>query len=380
MPPKRYLQKICFLGITVLIIASLARAETIELGMSTALSGPNQLLGQAMYQGMKACFDETNRRGGIRGRKINLTVLDDGYEPDNVLTNTLQLIDQQKVIAIVGNAGTPTAAISAPLANSRGVVFYGAFTGADLLRKTPSDPYVFNFRASYRQEMEVIVRDIINQGISPKQIALFLQDDSLGQTGFEITKAALEKTGFHQNDQLLVTRYPRNTLAIQSAIEALVRAQPEPEAIIIVGAYQPIAQFIRFAHRIFPNTRFYNLSFAGASLLSDALEGIQGRIYMTQVVPPAATASTENAGSTNFIWREGYFAAQVLVKALENIDEEITSDQLKTALNSLGTFYLEDFGVLSLGSNDHQASDLVWLTRFDHSLKWQEVRSDRVGK
>lgn len=101
---------------------------------------------------------------------------------------------------------------------------------------------------------------------------------------------------------------------------------------------------------------------------------------MTQVVPPAATASTENAGSTNFIWREGYFAAQVLVKALENIDEEITSDQLKTALNSLGTFYLEDFGVLSLGSNDHQASDLVWLTRFDHSLKWQEVRSDRVGK
>lgn len=69
MPPKRYLQKICFLGITVLIIASLARAETIELGMSTALSGPNQLLGQAMYQGMKACFDETNRRGGIWGAR-----------------------------------------------------------------------------------------------------------------------------------------------------------------------------------------------------------------------------------------------------------------------------------------------------------------------
>lgn len=368
--------KSCYIGIIALIAGGIVHAETIELGMSTALSGPNQLLGHAMHQGMMAFFDETNRHGGIQGRKINLTVLDDGYEPDNVLTNTLQLIDQQKVIAIVGNAGTPTATISAPLANSRGVVFYGAFTGADLLRKTPPDPYIFNFRASYRQEMEVIIRDIINRGISPQRIALFLQDDSLGQTGFDITKAALEKFGFRQSNQLLVTRYPRNTLAIQNAIEALVQAKPEPEAIIIVGAYQPIAQFIRFAHRIFPNTRFYNLSFAGASLLSDALGGIHGRIYMTQVVPPSTTVPATNTDKANFIWREGYFAAQVLVKALQKIEGEITSDRLRTALNSLGAFYLEGFGMLSYDATDHQASDLIWLTHLDSSLSWQEVRSN----
>ena len=376
MHPNRCLCITGVIGMISLILVSLVRADTIELGMSTALSGPNQLLGQAMYQGMNAFFDETNRRGGIRGRKINLTVLDDGYEPDNVRTNTLQLIDQQKVIAIVGNAGTPTAAISAPLANSRGVVFYGAFTGADLLRKTPPDPYIFNFRASYRQEMEVIVRDIVSRGIAPQRIALFLQDDSLGQTGFEITKAALEKLGFNHSDQLLVTRYPRNTLAIQRAIEALVQAKPEPEAIIIVGAYQPIAQFIRFTHRILPNTRFYNLSFAGASLLSDALGGIYGRIYMTQVVPPATKPAMEDNNTASFIWREGYFSAQVLVKAMEKIDGEITSEKLKTELHALGTFYLEDFGILSFDVTDHQASDLIWLTHFDHSRKWQEVRSN----
>lgn len=376
MHPNRCLCISGVIGMISLILVSLVRADTIELGMSTALSGPNQLLGQAMYQGMNAFFDETNRRGGIRGRKINLTVLDDGYEPDNVRTNTLQLIDQQKVIAIVGNAGTPTAAISAPLENSRGVVFYGAFTGADLLRKTPPDPYIFNFRASYRQEMEVIVRDIVSRGIAPQRIALFLQDDSLGQTGFEITKAALEKLGFNHSDQLLVTRYPRNTLAIQRAIEALVQAKPEPEAIIIVGAYQPIAQFIRFTHRILPNTRFYNLSFAGASLLSDALGGIYGRIYMTQVVPPATKPAIEDNNTAGFIWREGYFSAQVLVKAMEKIDGEITSEELKTALHALDTFYLEDFGMLSFDVTDHQASDLIWLTHLDHSRKWQEVRSN----
>lgn len=324
-----------------------------------------------MYLGMNALFEEINQQGGIRGRMINLTVLDDGYEPDSVKVNTIQLIDQHKVIAIVGNAGTPTAAIAAPIANARGVVFYGAFTGADLLRKIPPDPYIFNFRASYRQEMELIVQDILDRGISPYRIALFLQDDTLGQTGFDITKAVLEQSGFKHTDRLLVTYYPRNSLAIQSAIKAMIQATPKPEAIIIVGAYQPAAQFIRFSHRIFPNARFYNLSFSAASLLADALPGIHGRIYMTQVVPPAETGSEEQ----DFIWREGYLAAQVLVKALQSIPGEITGDTLKQALEKLGSINLEGFGTVTLNPGDHQASDHVWLTHLDKTRQWNSVKT-----
>lgn len=365
------LYKKCCAGIFFLFFYSLAHAEPIALGMSTSLSGPNQLLGRAMYQGMNTYFNEINQQGGIHGQMINLTVLDDGYEPDSVMANTNKLIDEHNVIAIVGNAGTPTAAIAAPMANARGIVFYGAFTGADLIRKTPPDPYIFNFRASYRQEMEVIVQDILDRGISPHRIALFLQDDSLGQTGYDITKAALEKFGFNQIDQLLLTRYPRNSLAIQGAINAMIHASPEPEAIIIVGAYQPAAQLIRFSHRIFPNTRFYNLSFSAAYLLANALPGIHGRIYMTQVVPPAETFSEEQ----NFIWREGYLAAQVLVKALKSIPGNINSDSLKQALEALGSFNLEGFGTVAFDANDHQASDHVWLTHLDKTRKWNRVKA-----
>ena len=324
-----------------------------------------------MYLGMNAVFEAINREGGIRGRMINLTVLDDGYEPDSVMVNTMQLIDRHKVIAIVGNAGTPTAAIAAPIANARGVVFYGAFTGADLLRKTPPDPYIFNFRASYRQEMEMIVQDILDRGISPHRIALFLQDDMLGQTGFDITKAALEKSGFKHTDRLLITRYPRNSLAIQPAIKSMIEATPKPEAIIIVGAYQPAAQFIRFSHRIFPKARFYNLSFSAASLLADALPDIHGRIYMTQVVPPAEN----DAEGQNFIWREGYLAAQVLVQALQSISGAITGDSLKQALEAMGSLNLAEFGTITLNPGDHQASDHVWLTHLDKTRQWNSVKT-----
>ncbi len=386
-----------YVSILFLVLISFAQADTIELGMSTTLSGPNQNLGRDMYQGMQAFFDETNQQGGVHGQKINFTVLDDGYEPTSVLENIRELIDHHKVIAIVGNVGTPTAAVAAPKANARGVVFYGAFTGADILRRTPPEPFIFNFRASYRQEMEMIVRNIIDDGISPHRIAFFLQDDSLGQTGFDMAKAALEKFGFQQTDELLITRYQRNSLSIQNAIIDMIRSKPEPEAIILVGAYQPIAQFIRFSHRIFPQTRFYNLSFSGAPILADALEGIYGRIYMAQVVPPITSVASVTSGasvtsitpdtpktdtnseteqSQNSIWREGYFAAKVLVTALNSIQGDINSLNLKTALEAMGTFNLEDFGMLSFGPNDHQASNHIWLTHLNKALEWEVVKTN----
>jgi len=359
-----------------LMIQAVSHAQTIELGMSTSLSGPNQLIGHAMHEGMRAYFEETNRQGGVNGRKINLNVLDDGYEPDSARTNTLKFIKDYKVIALVGNVGTPTAAVSTPLANEHGVVFFGAFTGADILRKIPPDPYVFNFRASYQQEIDVIVQDIIERGISPYQIAFFLQDDSFGQTGYDNAAQALIAHGFMHTDQLLVTRYPRNTLAIQNAMHDLIYARSDLKAVIMIGAYKPIAQFIRFAHRVFPDTLFYSISFSGANLLTQALNGIHDRIYMTQVVPPVITHETKiptYGNEQNLIWQEGYLSAQILVKALEQIQGEITGSTLKTALEAMGTFELDQFGTLFFSADNHQASRLVWLTHLDHTLNWTVV-------
>lgn len=361
------------LGIIFLTLSNCVQAVSIELGMSTALSGPNQYLGRAMYEGMLACFDEVNQLGGVQGQKIHLTVLDDSYQPDSALKNTKQLIDQYKAIAIVGNVGTPTAAKAAPEANAQGVVFYGAYTGADILRKTPPEPFVFNFRASYRQEMEVIIRDILDHGIAPRRIAFFLQDDAYGQAGYEMAKVVLETLDFQYIDELPVTRYQRNSLSIQNAIKSMIYAKPKPEAIIIVGAYKPSAQFIRFTHRIFPEARFYNLSFSGAPALADALAGLYGRIYITQIVPVSSLHIAENSEEQNVIWHEGYLAAHVLVMALKRIQGKIDSNRLREALEALGEFNSKEAGMISFNRMDHQASDYVRLAHLDKTLKWKVI-------
>ena len=352
--------------------------------MTTALSGPNQFLGQAIRDGMLKRFTEANERDEIPGKTIELIVLDDSYDPDEAFKHAQTLIDVHKVIALVGNVGTPTAARTEPLANEKSVVFYGAFTGADILRQTPPKAYTFNFRPSYDQEMQVIVDHLLAQGVSPRKVAFFLQRDGYGRAGYRAAGKALLARGFEYTHALKTIYYERNTLSIQAGIEELIRAQLDPQAIIIVGSYQASGEFIRIMHRIYPKLLFYNLSFAGAPMLANVLPKIDKRIYMTQVVPvmeawEAHAAKNQRTFDTSYMdamQTEGYLSASILMDALKKIHGEINSKNLKQALEQMGEFYLEPLGRLSFAKGDHQASDRVWLAEFNRRRQWVAVEDN----
>lgn len=70
--------------------------EQVLFGQSAAFTGPAQELGQDMRRGIQAAFHEINRRGGVLGRQLNLVSLDDAYEPEAAIRNTLQLIEEDR--------------------------------------------------------------------------------------------------------------------------------------------------------------------------------------------------------------------------------------------------------------------------------------------
>ncbi len=72
-----------------------------------------------------------------------------------------QLYDKDQVFGVIGNVGTPTAAVAVPFALERRMLFFGAFTGSSILRSDPPDRYVFNYRASYVQETDAVVRYLV---------------------------------------------------------------------------------------------------------------------------------------------------------------------------------------------------------------------------
>src|SRR6266581_1970423 len=98
-------------------------SDTILFGQVAALAGPSSALGQGMRQGILAAFAEINARGGVHGRKLELISRDDGYDPDRSVVQTTELIEQDKVFALIGAVGTPTAAATVPIAQAMGVPF-----------------------------------------------------------------------------------------------------------------------------------------------------------------------------------------------------------------------------------------------------------------
>src|SRR5580700_1295922 len=153
--------------------------------------GPASALGQGMKMGIEAAFTEVNKAGGVKGRKLELKSVDDGYEPTKSIEAVKKLLEEDKVFALAGAVGTPTSAATQPIATAAGAPFIGAFTGAEFLRE-PYKPLVMNIRASYFQETEAMV-ERLTKDLGASKIAIMYQDDAFGQAGLAGVKMALDK-------------------------------------------------------------------------------------------------------------------------------------------------------------------------------------------
>jgi len=217
--------------------------DKILFGQVAALNGPAQALGQGMREGILAAFEEINRAGGVNGRKLELKSIDDSYEPEKTIEATTKAIKEDRVFALLGAVGTPTSKAGQPIATAAKVPFIGPFTGAEFLR-TPFNRYVVNIRSSYFQETEAWIEHLTNDlGIT--RIAILYQDDAFGLAGLAGVKKAMAK----RNISLVGEgTFKRNTTAIKSALLEIMKGQPQ--AVVTVGPYKPIAEFIKLARQL----------------------------------------------------------------------------------------------------------------------------------
>ena len=193
----------------------------IRFGMSANLSGAAKENGRQMRLGIDLAFNRVNDAGGVNGRMLKLIVADDGYEPARTAENMKQLYDKDQVFGFIGNTGTPNAAVSVPYALERRMLFFGAFTGASVVRHDPPDRYVFNYRPSYAEETDAAVRYLVKiRRIPPRQIAVFAQSDPFGDAGFSGVAKAFRVLGLGDN-AVLRLNYQRNTIDVDDAVNQL---------------------------------------------------------------------------------------------------------------------------------------------------------------
>jgi len=346
----------------------------IVLGMSAALSGPAQSLGSGMKAGMAAYFARVNWEGGVHGRKIELIAMDDGYVPAAAAQNMTALIDDENVLAVLGNVGTPTAKVTVPIATEKKTLLFGAFTGAGLLRPTPPNRYVINYRASYLQETAAMVRGLLVRGILPYQIAIFSQDDAYGDAGYAGVMKGLEDSGYVHGYRLAHGRYERNTREVEQGLLAILEAPIQPRAIIMIGAYAACAKFIRVARRALPDTMFLNVSFVGSTALKSTLGSDGEGVLVTQVVPhfESDLSLTEEyrtdllefmpSAELGFVSLEGYIVARIFVEGLRRAGADADRESIIDALLAIRNL---DIGLgipIQYTPESYQGSQSVWPT------------------
>jgi ABC-type branched-subunit amino acid transport system substrate-binding protein len=342
-------------------------ADKIVFGQPAALTGPASELGLGMKVGIEAAFAEANGAGGVKGHKLELKSTDDGYEPTKSIEAVKKLLGEDKVFAIAGAIGTPTSGAMVPITNQAGVPFIGAFTGTEALR-APYNPLVVNVRASYFEETEAMVEHL-TKDLGASKIAIMYQDDAYGQAGLAGVKKALEKRSMTLAAE---GTYERNTTAVKNALLAVKKG--DPDAVIMVAAYQPAAEFIKLAHQIKLNATFVNISFVGAGALAKAVGPAGGGTVVTQVVPfpldtsipvvakyqAALKASAPNE-QPGFVSLEGYLVGRTIAAILGKIDGEVTRKSFVEAVQKSGGFDLGGFK-LTYGPDNNRGSNTVFLT------------------
>ena len=356
----------------------------VRIGQSCALTGPTAFLGQQMHKGAAAYFNAHALD------TIELLVRDDGYEPTRCKENTENFL-QDGVDALFGYVGTPTAKVAVPLATEKDTLFFAPFTGAGFLSDVEKNPSSFAVRASYDAEVEQMMRHL-KEDLGITRIGLFVQRDAFGMAGVQAAVQAQKKV---EGIEILppvpklpddessmdewnafwksVPNYRRNTVSVGTAVRQ-IRGQAT-DAVILVGASRPCAAAINQWHNMGYKVPMLNISFVGSTALAYRLKETEN-VYITQVVPDPWDSRIslvkeyqQDMGPDKeygFVSLEGYLSAKVFHHALTGITGEVTTAELRNAVEAMAKY--DAGGVeVSFGKDDHRGMDTVYLTKVSRS-------------
>jgi branched-chain amino acid transport system substrate-binding protein len=378
-------------------VAQGVSANEIRIGMSAAFRGSAAGLGAELYRGAQAYYSEINARGGVFGRPISVVALDDSYNPEPCIRNTIQLLDREKVFFLSNYVGTPTLTRALPVIKQyadQNVVLVGNFTGAQPQREAPYVDQVFNVRASYRQEMQALVERFWQAGA--RRFGVYYQVDAYGRSGTDGVARALVA----RNARIVAeATYVRNaTFDEDMGIAVTALREAGCDVVLCTGAYQGCAAFVRSARDAGFAVPISNVSFVG----SDAMLALlvkhgraKGRDYTrglinSQVVPsyddttlpgvaeyralmdkhnppvPEAIRDAQYAPQKfSFISLEGYVNARVITEALKRAGANAGRPGFRQALESLRGLDLGIGAPLTFTPERHQGLDSVYFTRVD---------------
>lgn len=365
--------------------------DTIKLTQVASFTGAQAGLGTEIHRGVLAYFMEANSKGGIHGRKIEITPIDDKYSAEGGEAGADKAM-QDNPFLLVASSGTEAASgilKSLQKNESKKIFLWGSNSGAEVLREGPLANFAINIRGSLKAAGKDILDAYTTAGF--KKVAIITQDDGFGKSAANGARKAAEEKGVQIVAEVPISKALKPESGNANDIVTKLRAMG-PDAIVLATTYNSGATFVRDARLAgwnvpaaimgTPDTMIRYLAAQEKKTGKRMTNAILGCVN----VPPVSASDlpavreykdlmdkrnprvpTEIADPNYRPLRyassslEGYIMAKVLGEALERAGKNLTRDSLRKAAESIQGW---DPGVgqrITFGAGDNQGFDDIWL-------------------
>src|SRR6266508_378093 len=278
-------------------------ARSVTIGGTFPLSGPASSYAPIPV-GMKAYFSYVNAtrgpdgRRGVNGRQIVFKVYDDGYNPANTVQRTRQLVEQDKVFALVGGLGTePQEAVTAYLNQQKVPQVYVSTGATEWGAKHAEHPYTIGWQPDYQSEAAIYGRYIV-RNLPNAKVGIIYQNDSYGKDYI----AGLEGGLGAKKSQIVLTQgFEITDTSVTNQVLALRRAGVDT-LMIFATPGKTIVTYITMAKigwkpdNIFLNSVSATDAFMTAAVANAGAAEVNGSISVYYTKDPANPTWNNDAG------------------------------------------------------------------------------------
>jgi branched-chain amino acid transport system substrate-binding protein len=361
----------------------------IKIGQTMPYSGPLSAYGSAIGNAEQAYFRALNRHGGIKGRKVTLLSLDDGYEPAKALEQVRRLVEADGVLAIMGTIGTAPNLAMRKYLNARKVPQFFVLSGASAFDQPERFPWTVPFNMTYRSESRIYAKFILATKSAPK-IAVLYQDDDLGREYLAGLRAGL---GARARTLIVATAsYGPSDPSVDSQIITLQSSGANTLVEFAIGKF--VAQAIRKSYDLGWHP-LQIVSITGASIKAalkpaglDKSIGIVTASSFRDPSEPGLAADPEARKWLEFMKRDypegdptngftlaGYSLAMLTTEVLRRCGDDLTRDNLLrvvTHLDRVRVPLLIPGASITITPTDYESIRHVQFRRFDGKT-WQPI-------
>ncbi|RCX09132.1 ABC transporter substrate-binding protein [Extensimonas vulgaris] len=214
-------------------------AEPIKIGVDGPFTGGSSSMGVSMRDGVRLAVAEINKAGGVLGRPLQLVERDDEAKNERGVQIAQELINKEKVVAVVGYINTGVALASQRFFQDAKIpVLNNVATGTVITHQFDSQPenYVFRNAAHDSIQAPMIVEEAVTRR-GFKKVAILADSTNYGQLGREDLEKALKRKGI---TPVAVEKF--NIKDVDMTAQLLKAKEAGAEAILTYGIGPELAQ------------------------------------------------------------------------------------------------------------------------------------------